>query len=65
CILSFSCILWFMQTSFYHTWSQIKLGGDQMSFSISALIILIYIGIAIYGLLKWYFLNYNIRNYNH
>lgn len=64
-VLSFTSILWFVQTSFYHSWSQVKLGGDQLSFSISAMIIVFYMSVAVYGLVKWYIGYYSTQNYNH
>ena len=46
---------WFYNTKYFERWSKIKIGDDQFSISITALIILIYIAIGAFGFIRWYY----------
>lgn len=46
---------WFYNTKYFELWSEIKIGDDQFSISITALIILIYIAIGAFGFVRWYY----------
>ena len=43
---------WFYNTKYFKLWSKIKIGDDQFSISITALIILIYIAIGAFGFVR-------------
>ena len=48
--------LWgFCNTKYFEAWSHVHLGGSQISFSLTALIILAYIGVGAFGSLRWYY----------
>lgn len=46
---------WFYNTKYFELWSEIKIGDDQFSISVTALIILIYIAIGAFGFTRWYY----------
>jgi hypothetical protein len=46
---------WFFNTKYFELWSKIKIGGDQFSISVTALIILIYLVVGAFGFIRWFY----------
>lgn len=59
-ILAILNLFWYFNTGYCKSWSKIIIGGDQLSFSVSTLIVIIYLVIAVYGIVRSY---YNHRYY--
>ena len=60
-ILALLALWGFCNTKYFEEWSQIHIGGNQLSFSLTALIVLVYLGIGAFGSLRWYYFH-NHRN---
>ena len=54
-VLVILSLWWFFHTGYYEAWSQIKIGGNQFSFSLTALIVFAYLAAGIFGALRWYY----------
>lgn len=46
---------WFFNTKYFEAWVGIKIGGDQFSLSLTALIVLVYLAIGAFGSIRWYY----------
>lgn len=56
-LLVFFSLLWFCNTRFFAAWSEVTIGGDQLSLSLTALVIIIYLIIGAFGLVRWYYVH--------
>ena len=54
-ILAILALWGFCNTEYFEKWSHIHIGGDQISFSLTALIVLVYIGVGAFGAIRWYY----------
>ena len=54
-ILALFSLCWFCNSRFFVKWSKIIIGGDQISISVTALIIIIYIFVAVIAFVSWYY----------
>ncbi len=59
-VLALTNIIFFLNTDFYTSWKDVMIGGEQFSVSLSALIILLYLFIGIFDLVRW---NYIKKRY--
>ncbi len=50
-------IWWFCHTEYFETWSFVKIGGEQISVSLTAIIIIVYVAIGIHGAIRWHYFN--------
>lgn len=53
CILSIANLWWFCHTDYLYNWSKIMVGCQQVSFSLSALVIIFNLMSCLYGLIVW------------
>ncbi len=58
-IMTIISLWWFYHTEYFVLWSKVKIGGEQISMSVTALIVVIYIIIIIFEAVKWH---YSSRN---
>lgn len=49
------CLWWFFNTKYFEACAGIKTGGDQFSFSLTSLIVLVYLVIGALGSIRWYY----------
>lgn len=42
-------------TKYFDSWAGIKIGGEQLSISLTALTVLVYIAIGAFGGIRWYY----------
>ena len=54
-IMALTSILWFCNSSFFNDWSGIMIGGEQLSVSVTALVIIVYLAFAAFGFIQWYY----------
>ncbi len=54
-VLVFFSLWWFFNTTYFEAWREIKIGGEQFSLSLTALIVLVYLIIGLIGFIRWYY----------
>lgn len=54
-IVALSGLCWFCHTELFEEWKSIRIGGDQLSISLTVMIVLIYLVICIGNGVRWYF----------
>lgn len=54
-VLLILSLWWFFNTKYFESWAGIKIGGDQFSLSLTALIVLVYLAIGAFGSIRWYY----------
>lgn len=54
-ILIITSVIWFCNTEYFDSWSRVKIGGSQVSVTVSAFIIIIYLVAFVYVATRWYY----------
>ena len=54
-IMALTSIFWFCNSTFFIEWSNIMVGGEQISVSVTALVIFFYLAFAAFGVIQWYY----------
>lgn len=54
-VLALISLWWFFNTKYFDSWAGIKIGGEQLSISLTALTVLVYIAIGAFGGIRWYY----------
>lgn len=54
-VLVIVSLWWFFNTTYFEAWKEIKIGGNQFSLSLTALIVLVYLAIGLFGFIRWYY----------
>lgn len=53
-VLVILSLWWFFNAKYFEAWTGIKIGGDQFSLSLTALVVLVYLVIGAFGSIRWY-----------